>query len=209
MPQRRRYADDTHISGRASSGSAGSGLVCARSVRCCPGHRPARGTPAPRPCGSERPAGTGARAPTSADLRRPVASSPTPWKPTRSLMRRLPAPVSFHWTRGCGPPSPFGAAARRLAVARLGSPRGGGWLFDPGQFPQLVDSRSRINGLFLTGSPRFREESRRSDAPSARPNSLRPAGTASARTVRSDYGISGSVTNRSEIEIAGLHLEAA
>jgi hypothetical protein len=33
-----------------------------------------------------------------------------------------------------------------------------------GRFPQLVDPRSSINGLFLTGSPRFRAESRRAYA---------------------------------------------
>jgi hypothetical protein len=33
-----------------------------------------------------------------------------------------------------------------------------------GRFPQLVDPRSGVNGLLLTGSPRFREVSLEIDA---------------------------------------------
>jgi len=44
----------------------------------------------------------------------------------------------------------------------------------PGRFPQLVDPRSSVSGLLLTGSPRFREVSPRSDAAFAGSSSLRP-----------------------------------
>ena len=42
-----------------------------------------------------------------------------------------------------------------------------------GRFPQLVDPRSGVNGLLLTGSPRFREVSLEIDAAFAGSSTLR------------------------------------
>ena len=42
-----------------------------------------------------------------------------------------------------------------------------------GRFPQLVDPRSSVNGLLLTGSPRFREVSLEIDAAFAGSSTLR------------------------------------
>jgi hypothetical protein len=44
-----------------------------------------------------------------------------------------------------------------------------------GRFPQLVDPRSSVNGLLLTGSPRFREVSLEERRSVCRSSSLRPA----------------------------------
>ena len=66
------------------------------------------------------------------------------------------------------------------------------WARRTGRFPQLVDPRSSVNGLLLTGSPRFREVSLEGDAAvagsssSLRPLTPKPTGRSQLRPLREE-----------------------